>query len=70
MAKTKYVPTEYALANPSHQFLDGVLVGIGAKVTIQRTAPKSTLVAPECTQEQYEKLYKAGYTHLIKEVQE
>lgn len=63
-----YKPTQEALRKPRRVFLNGFgWVGIGGSISINQTPPKlpATIVIPEATAEQYEKLYNIGYRHLI-----
>lgn len=63
-----YKPTDEALRNPRRAFIKNFgWVGIGGDIEIKNTPPKlpSTIIIPECTQEQYEYFFNSGLTALI-----
>ena len=71
MAKTtKYLPNQTAKSQPRVLIFEGSQIAIGKEVKKEFTAPKPSTIVPEATPEQYEKLYLAGYTHLIEKVEE
>ena len=64
----EYRPSKEAKHRPRAIQLDGSWIGVGASITRGGTPPNLPTILAEATAEQYEALYKMGYTSLVEEV--